>query len=248
MTRLRERELHAALEFVHAASSVDEAEPFPPPVLALLARVVPAEIVGYSEWELGPVPRLLSENVAPWVSTPGEVSRARAAFCSTYPLSIQLCVDEPGPVAISDFLTRRELHRLDYWDQVLRPFGIEHQLRLWLPAPAGRSRLFQFSRLGVQGDFDDCQRSVLEFLRPFLAAVRDRFELRLTVRPNGSGALTKREAEILSWIARGKSNEEIALLLFLSPHTIRKHLENAYRKLGVHTRAAAVAWLVASRN
>jgi DNA-binding CsgD family transcriptional regulator len=248
MTRLRDRELHAALEFVHTASSADEAEPFPQPIIALLARVVPAEVVGYSEWEVRPVPRLLVENAVPSVRTPREIAHARTAYCSTYPLSIQRRIDEPRPMAISDFLTRRQLHRLDYWDQVLRPFGIEHQLRLWLPAPCGRSWLFQFSRLGVQGDFDDCQRAVLEFLRPFLVAIRDRFELRLTVRPASNGALTEREAEILSWIARGKSNEEIALLLFVSPHTIRKHLENAYRKLGVHTRAAAVARLVASQN
>jgi DNA-binding CsgD family transcriptional regulator len=240
--------LHAALEFVHLASSADEAEPVPQPVLALLARVVPGEVVGYSEWELRPAPRLLGESYVPSVPTPGEVSRARAAYCSTYPLSIQLRINEPRPVAISDFLTRRQLHRLDYWDQVLRPFGVEHQLRLWLPAPFGSSRLFQFSRLGVQGDFDDCQRTVLEFLRPFLIAIRDRFELRRTVRLNGNSALSEREAEILSWVARGKSNDEIALLLFLSPHTIRKHLENAYRKLGVHTRAAAVARLFAPQH
>jgi DNA-binding CsgD family transcriptional regulator len=63
------------------------------------------------------------------------------------------------------------------------------------------------------------------------------------MRPPGDGTLTDREAEILSWVARGKSNQEIALLLFVSQHTIRKHLENSFRKLGVHTRAAAVARL-----
>lgn len=53
--------------------------------------------------------------------------------------------------------------------------------------------------------------------------------------------LTFREAEILMWIARGKTNKEIGLILNSSPRTINKHLEHVFEKLGVSTRAAAVA-------
>ena len=53
--------------------------------------------------------------------------------------------------------------------------------------------------------------------------------------------LTAREKEVLSWVARGKTNAEIATLLWLAPSTVRKHLENVYAKLGVNTRTAAVA-------
>jgi DNA-binding CsgD family transcriptional regulator len=53
--------------------------------------------------------------------------------------------------------------------------------------------------------------------------------------------LTGREREVLSWVARGKTNAEIAELLWLAPSTVRKHLENVYAKLGVSTRTAAVA-------
>ena len=53
--------------------------------------------------------------------------------------------------------------------------------------------------------------------------------------------LTAREQEVLSWVARGKTNAEIAQLLWLAPSTVRKHLENVYAKLGVNTRTAAVA-------
>jgi DNA-binding CsgD family transcriptional regulator len=44
-------------------------------------------------------------------------------------------------------------------------------------------------------------------------------------------------------VERGKTNAEIAEILWLSPNTVRKHLENAYGKLGVRTRTAAVARL-----
>jgi DNA-binding CsgD family transcriptional regulator len=53
--------------------------------------------------------------------------------------------------------------------------------------------------------------------------------------------LTAREREILGWVARGKTNPEIARVLWISPGTVRKHLENVYDKLGVHTRTAAAA-------
>ncbi len=53
--------------------------------------------------------------------------------------------------------------------------------------------------------------------------------------------LTAREREVLAWVARGKTNPEIARLLWVSPGTVRKHLENVYAKLGVNTRTAAVA-------
>jgi DNA-binding CsgD family transcriptional regulator len=53
--------------------------------------------------------------------------------------------------------------------------------------------------------------------------------------------LTAREREVLAWVARGKTNDEIARLLWLAPSTVGKHLENIYTKLGVSTRTAAVA-------
>jgi DNA-binding CsgD family transcriptional regulator len=53
--------------------------------------------------------------------------------------------------------------------------------------------------------------------------------------------LTPREREVLAWVARGKTNSEIARRLCLAPGTVGKHLENVYAKLGVSTRTAAVA-------
>jgi DNA-binding CsgD family transcriptional regulator len=52
--------------------------------------------------------------------------------------------------------------------------------------------------------------------------------------------LTSRERDVLAWVARGKTNPEVAEILWVTPSTVRKHLENIYAKLGVHTRTAAV--------
>lgn len=56
-----------------------------------------------------------------------------------------------------------------------------------------------------------------------------------------SATLTPREAEVLSWLAKGKTNRDIGDILGMSPRTVNKHLEHIYEKLGVETRTAAVA-------
>ncbi|MCQ4160889.1 DNA-binding response regulator [Roseomonas sp. GC11] len=56
--------------------------------------------------------------------------------------------------------------------------------------------------------------------------------------------LTAREAEVLLWIGRGKSNRDIAEILMMSPRTVNKHLEGIFAKLGVENRAAAAALAV----
>ena len=70
-------------------------------------------------------------------------------------------------------------------------------------------------------------------------------------RPNEGGstelsrlseaALTPRETEVLSWLAKGKTNRDIADILGMSHRTVNKHLEHIFEKLGVETRAAAAA-------
>jgi len=62
--------------------------------------------------------------------------------------------------------------------------------------------------------------------------------------------LTTREAEVLSWLSKGKTNRDIAQILGLSPRTVDKHLEQIYAKLGVENRtaAAAVATSTGRRN
>jgi ATP/maltotriose-dependent transcriptional regulator MalT len=54
--------------------------------------------------------------------------------------------------------------------------------------------------------------------------------------------LTARELEVLRLVVAGKSNHAIAAELFISDHTVRRHLQNIFRKLGVSSRAAATAF------
>lgn len=55
--------------------------------------------------------------------------------------------------------------------------------------------------------------------------------------------LNCREAEVLIWVGKGKTNQEIAIFLNISRRTVEKHLENIFMKLGVETRTAAAAMI-----
>jgi DNA-binding CsgD family transcriptional regulator len=86
----------------------------------------------------------------------------------------------------------------------------------------------------------DSARSVFQQLGagPDLARV----ERHLDVHRPVPGRLTKREVEVLALVAAGKTNHEIATALVVSDHTIRRHLQNIFTKLGVSSRAAATAF------
>ena len=63
-------------------------------------------------------------------------------------------------------------------------------------------------------------------------------------RARRSDGLTLREVEVLGLLAAGNTNQEIAAELVLSVHTVERHLQNAYRKVGARNRADAAAYIV----
>lgn len=60
--------------------------------------------------------------------------------------------------------------------------------------------------------------------------------------PGRTEGLSEREAEILALITQGKSNAEIAALLYLSPNSIKTYIRSGYRKIGATNRVDAVLW------
>jgi DNA-binding NarL/FixJ family response regulator len=59
-----------------------------------------------------------------------------------------------------------------------------------------------------------------------------------------SVTLTEREQEVLSFLAQGYTNKDIAQALFLSVRTVEAHLRNIFGKLGVTSRTEAALWAV----
>ncbi len=85
----------------------------------------------------------------------------------------------------------------------------------------------QLHPLGRVGPDENLFRVTAEDEAGQVSALQSRFEL------------TSREAEVLIWIAKGKSNKDIGEILGLSPRTVNKHLEQIFIKLGVENRASA---------
>lgn len=95
-------------------------------------------------------------------------------------------------------------------------------------------------------DFDERDGAILGTLRPYLAEAL-RHTTAVTEPPTraadsaGRQRLTRRENEVLYWVAMGKTNDEIATIVGARPLTVKKHLEHVYEKLDVPNRTAAAA-------
>ncbi len=84
------------------------------------------------------------------------------------------------------------------------------------------------------------------YLYPSLAKllVRDFLEGGRATGEQTSSDLTDREQEVLTYLAEGASNEEIAASLVISPKTVARHRENIMRKLNLHSRAELVRYAI----
>ena len=154
------------------------------------------------------------------------------------PMHCRLHVEEQGVVRLSDLLTHRQRMGLEYNEVVWRAHRNDDALGVWLPAPPGRARSVYLERSGKS--YTDRERTLFGLLRPHLGRMLINAGSRRAM--DGIRGLTPREAEVVGWVARGKTNVEIGAVLFISPQTVRKHLENIFEKLAVRTRTAAAGY------
>jgi DNA-binding CsgD family transcriptional regulator len=110
------------------------------------------------------------------------------------------------------------------------------EMMVSLPAAPGRARRILFFRASGPR-FTERDRQVVELLRPHLQEVW----LDAERRRSGVPALTGREWQVLALAGAGLSYADVAARLFLSPGTVRKHMEHIRERLGVHNLGAAAA-------
>ena len=111
------------------------------------------------------------------------------------------------------------------------------------PYEIARTRVLVGDACRLLGDDDsaalehDAARAIFERLgaKPDL----ERFDAAATADPHG---LSRRELEVIRLVASGKSNREIAAVLVISEHTVARHVQNIFAKLGLSSRAAATAF------
>jgi DNA-binding CsgD family transcriptional regulator len=232
MNQLGERDVHNALAVVAVAAADGNGEPFGLDTVDAIAAAIPADEAAYVEWRFGDAD---SNRVARGEGPPHWLGEALTATCDTYPLRDVDRSASAEPLRISDVVSRARFRRSPFYAGVMQPLGREHEVKLWLPAPRGHARYFELER-GPGPDFSERDRSLLSLLRPHLARLRSRRER----RPHPP-SLTEREVEVLALVAQGLTNRQISRRLFISPATVRTHLEHIYDKLGVRSRAGAVS-------
>lgn len=111
--------------------------------------------------------------------------------------------------------------------------GLQAGARGYLLKDTSREKLLDSIQAAAKGE---------TLLKPeFLARVLALHAPPAVATPPGDSALTEREHEVLQAAAKGDRNKEIAYKLGISERTIKAHLASIYQKLGVDSRAAAVA-------
>ena len=226
--------MRLALGIVEAAAATQNGTPFGVELLDELLEAIPVLSVDYMERQFGEAPTFSIARHDLWPAQ-DELDELLTHAGSTYPLGTVEQATSPEPLRISDFVSARAFRQTTAYAVLMRPFGVEYELKLWLPAPPGHTRSFCFAR-GPGNDFSERDVELLRLVRPHLARLRARWE-----RAPRPAQLTERECDVLELVAQGLTNREVAARLFIAPGTVRKHLENVYEKLGVRTRAGAVA-------
>lgn len=252
MERLGERDLERVLSYLRGLYVRREPADFRRYVLETVPALVASELTTYNELDLR-----TSENVWEWEPVPPNVAQLTEAF--SLHMAENPCVayfrrtGDGRATMISDFLTQRELRGLGYYSDYLQKMGLEHRMSIVIPKPPHSAVALALGRSG--GDFSERDRLVLDLLHPHLAQARDTAEALERLREESLQArnaslsreaferlgLTSREAEILLDVARGRSNRQIASSLYVSPLTVKTHLQRIYRKLGVGGRAEALS-------
>lgn len=225
--------------------AVDE-DTLVPALLPVLLRALPGDSI---VWAPHPVR-------ADPVSLPGDLLDAEtlAAYergADADPLVAHTTTGAGHPLRRSDLQSSAARREMAVYDEVYRPLGAEHTLAMSFPAgrAAGMPRTVCLAVNRGSGDFTDTDLETAGMLRLRLGramgrlahdgAPAPRARQPLTAPAEIRALVTRREAAVLTLLADGLTNEQIAHRLSISPRTVDKHLEHAYPKLQVCGRVEA---------
>jgi DNA-binding CsgD family transcriptional regulator len=233
---------------------------------AILEDVIPGEfhgvtIVGRSTNAPHPIRH------ASIYPVPAQWDRLAATFSDQYSQFPLRPIRESGnlhePLALSDVESRVKIERLDLYHDYYRVLEVEDDLSVNFGSQAHRVCL---AVLRGQRGFSDQDRAILAVLRPHMERAYQFTKLVESSQTNGRGkkmpggapvdtsdsnenlgnpqslrslGLSEREAEVLYWVAAGKTSPVIGTILGISHDTVRAHLKSIYAKLGVENRLSA---------
>lgn len=150
--------------------------------------------------------------------------------------------------SISDLLTRRQWERTSLYGEAYSQ--VNQQDGLALDIDLGRGGMLTLNVTRASRGYTAAERMGMTLLGPHVQAQWRRLCLqqrssaaaqRALSGHDAADVLSAREREVLQWVANGNTNAQIAALLEVSPGTVKRHLENIYRKLGAVNRQDALS-------
>jgi len=233
------RDLRLILDLIgelHTSTGVDEVRWV---LLSRLRELVTADLISYNDIDLSGATETHTL-YEPELAVNPELVQAFDRLQHEHPLIADfVSTGDPRPRRMSDFVALPELQALDLWREVFRPLETNRQIAFAVSIERGRVAGIGLNRWA--GDFSERDLAVVEALQPHLAAAFEHARLRASGSRLDALPLTAREREVLALVASGRSNREIARLLFIADRTVDKHVENLLAKLKVRSRTEAAA-------
>lgn len=164
------------------------------------------------------------------------------------------------PVMVLDNVAPDRFSQSDYYDAYYKSIKLRDELALFVPL-AGRTLFFSLGRLAGEKRYSQRDVSLLSRVQPIVSALCEQHFGRISfARPEDtpgdvtlvarmervSNELTRREMEVVEHILRGHSSHSAALLLDVSPATVKVHRKNIYRKLRISSQSALFAMFLQS--
>jgi DNA-binding CsgD family transcriptional regulator len=246
MARLTRADMEAALAFAAevgtAASQPDRADDL---ILERISSATGSELAGYDLYDVTCTMLFSTEMPGPaWVPTDHEW----ALLKTENPFSAHAARIGSvtfGAVRLSDVVDMRSFRQTELY--ALHDDDIDYSIQARMPAEDGGHWTLEVGRSGH--DYSVRDLLMLELITPSLvgyeahrslaAKVTELQGMRRDAVPDE--LLSVRENEVLDLVAGGATNAQIAERLWISPATVKKHLENVYAKLDVGSRTAALA-------
>jgi len=163
----RERPNWAALvDVIGAAASVDDIDRFGPAVLEAIESVVPYDIGSFNEIDPDAGRAVVCARPEAALTGPDQAEQFAGLAYQNPLVMYQRRTSDGSAKRISDFIDRRQLHRLELYQQIYKPLGVEYQVALGLPAR--RPLVVGIALNRSRRDFADRELLVLDLLRPHL--------------------------------------------------------------------------------
>lgn len=239
--KLTERELSFALDAIYRINATESVDAFARTAQSLLCSIIECkqeiftvidEVDGASQsgatYQWGDKARYLKE------------FKERGYEHDMFLAAMKL---KPNSYAMrdSDVMTDQERFESRLYQEIYEPQGVFYVLRITLIWREKMIGQFTFFRAREAGDFSDRDVELGALFAPHLALKLGQLKdavgtASASSRLKDEHGLTSREAEVVSLVVDGLADDEIAEKLFISDSTVKKHLYNAYAKMGVSNR------------